>query len=259
VDWSEVWRFRELLFFLAWRDIKVRYKQTILGGVWAILQPLLTIAVFSFVFGRLAGLEQKTGAVPYPIHVYTGVLLWTFFAGTVGRSGASLIGSAYLITKVYFPRLIVPLAAVGVGLVDLGVSSVLLLALMLCYGLGVSWQLALLPLFLLGTVLAATGVGTLLASLTVSYRDLGVVIPFALQLWMFLTPVVYPASLVPARWEWLLWVNPMAGLIEGFRASLLGLPVNAGPAGLSLAIGALLFLGGAAYCSAVERRFADII
>src|SRR5262249_42889275 len=171
INWAEIWRYRELLYFLTWRDVKIRYKQTVLGAAWAILQPFMTMIVFSLIFGRMAGLGTKTGGVPYPIYVYAGLLPWTFFANAIATSGNSLVGSANLITKVYFPRLIVPLAFVGAGLVDLGVSFLVLLGMMFFYRTPISGQLALIPLFLAGTILAATGVGTLLSALTVAYRD----------------------------------------------------------------------------------------
>jgi lipopolysaccharide transport system permease protein len=259
IRWAELWRYRELLYFLTWRDVKVRYKQTVLGAAWAILQPLLTMIVFSLIFGRLAGLGTKTGGIPYPIYVYAGLLPWTFFANAIGSSGNSLVGSANLVTRVYFPRLIIPLAAAGAGLVDLAVSFTVLLALMLYYGTALSWQLLLAPLFLVGVLLTATGVASVLSALTVAYRDFQYVIPFLVQLWFFVTPVIYPSSILPEPWRWLLALNPMAGLIDGFRAAFLARPLEWPHIGVSLAVSALLFLSGAAYFHTVERRFADII
>jgi lipopolysaccharide transport system permease protein len=259
IDWKEIWRYRELLYFLAWRDVKIRYKQTVLGGAWAILQPFLQMVVFSLFFGELAGLGQKTGGVPYPIFVYSGLLAWTFFANSVTSSSNSLVGSSYLITKVYFPRLIIPLAAVCVGLVDFFVSSVVLVGMMIYYGTPVSWQLLLVPGFLAGTVLAATGVGTFLSALTVTYRDFRYVVPFAIQIWMFVTPVMYPATIVPGRWRWLLSLNPMTGLIEGFRAAFLARPCDWSHFSISMMVGIVIFLFSAFYFRRVERRFADVI
>jgi lipopolysaccharide transport system permease protein len=259
IDWAEIWRYRELLYFLTWRDIKVRYKQTVLGAAWAVLQPLLTMVVFTIFFGRLAGLSSKTGGIPYPIYVYAGLLPWTFFANALSGSGSSLVGSSNLITKVYFPRLVIPLATVGAGLVDLAVSLVVLLVLMAFYGTALSWQLVLAPFFLAGIILAAAGVGSLLAALTVAYRDFRYVVPFMVQIWMFVTPVIYPLSIIPERWRWLLSLNPMAGLIEGFRSAFLARPLEWPHIGLSLAVSAFLFLIGAAYFRKVERSFADII
>ena len=259
LDLGELWRARELGYFFTWRDVKVRYKQTVLGAAWAILQPFMTMVVFSIFFGRLAGLNQKTEGIPYPIYVYAGLLPWTFFATAVASSGSSLVGSSNLLTKVYFPRLIIPLGAIGVGLVDLAVSFGVLLAMMGFYGTHVAWQLLWVPLFLAGTILAATGVGSMLSALTVSYRDFQYVVPFLVQLWMFVTPVIYPMSIVPMKWRWLFSLNPMAGLIDGFRAAFLARPLDWPHLALSLIVSVFLFLGGASYFRAVEQRFADVI
>lgn len=259
IDWAEIWRFRELLYFLTWRDVKIRYKQTALGGAWAILQPLANTLVFTLLFGRLAGLDQKTGGVPYAVYVYTAQLAWTFFANSINNSSNSLVGSANLISKVYFPRLIIPLAAVGAGLVDFAVSAVVLLGMMLYFHTGLSAQILLVPVFLIGTILCATGVGTLLSALTVAYRDFRYVVPFMVQLWFFATPVIYPNSMIPAPWRGLMFLNPMTGLVDGFRSAFLGLPIHWGNTSLSLAISVVCFLFGATYFRAVERRFADII
>jgi lipopolysaccharide transport system permease protein len=259
INWAEIWQYRELLYFLTWRDVKVRYKQTALGAAWAILQPVMQMLLFSVIFGRLAGLDQKTGGVPYPIYVYAALLPWTFFANAINSSGNSLVGNANLISKVYFPRLVVPLAGVCAGLVDFAVASVVLVALMLFYGVALPWQLALLPVFVLGAVLIATGVGILLSALTVAYRDFRYVVPFMIQVWLYATPVMYPPTIFPERWRWVLAVNPMTGIIEGFRAVFLGRPLDVAPTALSLAVGVLLFFAGTAYFRSVERRFADII
>ncbi|MDH7568798.1 MAG: ABC transporter permease [Armatimonadota bacterium] len=259
INWKELWRYRELLYFLTWRDVKVRYKQTALGAAWAILQPLASMLVFTLFFGKMAGLENKTGGIPYPIFAFSGMLPWTFFANSISNSGNSLVGSSNLITKVYFPRLVIPMASVGAGLVDLGVSFTVLIALMVYYHTALTWQLLLVPLFLLGTILAATGVGTLLSALTVAYRDFRYVVPFLVQMWMFVTPVIWPPSIVPDRWAWALALNPMAGIINGFRAAFLGTPFDWPRIALSLGVSVLFFLGGAAYFRRVERQFADII
>lgn len=259
VNWAEIWRFRELLYILTWRDVKIRYKQTVLGGAWAIIQPLANTLVFTLLFGRLAGLDQKTGGVPYAVYVYAAQMAWTLFSNSVASCSNSLVGSANLISKVYFPRLIIPLASVGVGLVDFAVSALVLLGMLVYFHTPVTPQLLLLPLFLIGTILVATGVGSLLSALTVAYRDFRYVVPFMLQLWFFITPVIYPNSMIPARWRAWLFLNPMTGLVEGFRAVFVGLPINWGPVGISLGISLLLFLAGASYFRAVERRFADII
>jgi homopolymeric O-antigen transport system permease protein len=258
-DGREIWSYRELLYFLIWRDIKVRYKQTILGAAWAVLQPTLSMIIFTIFFGRLAGLQNKTGGIPYSVYVFAGLLPWTFFSSSISAGGNSLIGSANLITKVYFPRLIIPLAAVAACLVDLLISLVVLLAMMVYYRIVPTWQFAWIPLFLFGTTLAAVGVGALFAALTAAYRDFRYVVPFLVQIWMFLTPVIYPSTIVPARWRWLFSLNPMSGLIDGFRGAFLGRPIDWPHAGLGFLIATILLLGGAAYFRTVERRLADII
>jgi len=257
IDLRELWEYRELLWILALRDIKVRYKQTVLGVLWAILQPLTAMAIFSVVFGRLARLPSD--GLPYPLFVFAALLPWTFFANAVTNSGNSLIGSANLVSKVYFPRLVIPLAAAGGVLLDFAVSSAILLLLMLFYGVGWSLNLLAAPLLVLALGFIALGVGTLLSALNVAYRDFRYVIPFLVQVWMFATPVVYPASLVPEDWRWLLYVNPMAGVVEGFRSAFLGLPFDIEGLGISFAIGAALFMAGVLHFNRVERRFADII
>jgi lipopolysaccharide transport system permease protein len=253
INLGEIWRYRELLYFLTWRDVKVRYKQTALGAAWAILQPVMTMVVFTIFFGRLAKLGDHTGGIPYPIYVYTGLLAWTFFANSITKCSNSLVSSANLITKVYFPRLIIPLSAIGAGLVDLAISMVVLMGLMVHYGTGISCQLALVPLFLCGAILAATGVGMLLSAFSVAYRDFFYVVPFMVQVWMYLTPMV------PGKWRWLLSLNPMCGLIDGFRAAFLGSALDWPRIGLSLAVSAFFFVLGAFYFRKVESRFADII
>ena len=255
----ELWHYRELLYFLTWRDVKIRYKQTALGAAWAILQPFMQMIVFSIFFGKLGGMDTRTGGIPYPIYVYAGLLPWTFFANAVSNSSNSLVSSANLISKVYFPRLVVPIASVGAALVDLGISFVIYLVLMLVYRVEVSWQILLVPLFVVGTIVASAGVGTLLSALTVAYRDFRYVVPFMLQLWMFVTPVIYPLSIVPERWRWVLAINPMTGLISGFRAALLSEAVDWTGVSISLAVCAVSFLAGVTYFRRVERRFADII
>lgn len=257
LDLKELWAYRELLWVLTTRDIKVRYKQTVLGFAWAIIQPVMLMIVFSIFFGRLAAMPSD--GLPYPIFVYAALLPWTFFANAVGTSGNSLVGSAQLVSKVYFPRLIIPLASVGAGLVDFAISACVLLILMAWYGVGWSLNLLAAPLLVAGVVFTALGVGTFLSALTVAYRDFRYVVPFMVQFWMFATPVVYPASLVPEAWRWLLYLNPMAGLIEGFRSAFLDRPFDLVALALSLAVALALFLVGVAYFEKVERRFADII
>jgi lipopolysaccharide transport system permease protein len=256
-DLREIWRYRELLWVLTERDIKVRYKQTALGLGWAIIQPVLLMVVFSVVFGQLA--KMPTDGRPYPIFVYAGLLPWTLFANGVSTAAGSLIGSSNLISKVYFPRLAIPMSSVGSCVVDFLIATVVLLAMMLIYGVGWSLNILVAPLLMGGVTLIALGVGVWLSALTVSYRDFRYVVPFLMQFWMFVTPVVYPASLAPVNWRWLLFLNPMAGLVEGFRSAFLGLPFDWPAIALSLGVAIGIFALALAYFERVERRFADII
>jgi lipopolysaccharide transport system permease protein len=259
IDLAELWRYRELLAFLIWRDVAVRYKQTILGVAWAVLQPLATMVVFSLFFRRLAG-GAATG-VPYPLFVFAGLLPWIFLANAVGTAGQSLIGNQNLVTKVYFPRLLIPAGAVGAGLVDLAISSGMLLVLMLYYGAAPGWGLPLAIPLVLGLVVAALGVGTLLAALTVAYRDFRHVVPFLVQLWMFATPAIYAQAedVVGPRWRALLPLNPAHGLIDNFRRAVLGDPLDGYSLAVSGAVAAALFLIGCLYFRRVESSFADVI
>jgi lipopolysaccharide transport system permease protein len=257
LDWRELWAYRELLWVLAARDVKVRYKQTALGAGWAILRPFTTMVIFSVVFGHLA--KMPSDGYPYPVFVYSGLLPWVFFAGSISASGQSLVGSSHLISKVYFPRLIIPLASAGAGLVDLLVSTGILLLMMPWYGIGWSWSLLAAPALLIAIVFAALGVGTLLSALTVQYRDFAHITPFLVQVWMYVTPVIFPVSLVPSQWRWLLYLNPMTGLVEGFRSAFLGKPFDMAGVAISIAIAIGVFILGVAYFEKVERRFADII
>ena len=257
LDLKELWAYRELLWVLTLRDVKVRYKQTVLGVAWAVIQPVMTMVVFTIFFGRLA--QMPSDGFPYPVFVYAALLPWTFFANAVGNAGNSLVGSANLVSKVYFPRLVIPLASVGAGLIDFAISAVILLLLMLVYGVGWSLNLLAAPFLALAVVFTALGVGTLLSALNVAYRDFRYVIPFLVQLWLFATPVVYPASLVPERWQWLFYLNPMAGLIEGFRSVFLGKAFDVPALAISMAVAVAVFLAGVFYFEKVERRFADII
>jgi lipopolysaccharide transport system permease protein len=261
VNLRELWRYREILYFLIWRDVKVRYKQTVLGVAWAILQPLLTMVVFTIFFGKLAGIDQRTGGLPYPVFVFAGLLPWTFFASSLTNGSQSIITSQNLITKVYFPRLLVPLSAIGAGLVDFLIAFGILLAMMLWYGVVPGPSVLLLPLIVGFILLAATAAGALLAALTVAYRDFRYVVPFLVQIWMFITPVIYPTTLVPGRWRWVLALNPMAGLIEAFRYCLLGeamdWPLDAFLISAAVTLGVLA--ASLAYFRRIERRFADIV
>ena len=257
LDVKELWAYRELLWVLALRDVKIRYKQTVLGCAWAIIQPIMGMVVFSIIFGHWAKMPSE--GYPYPIFVYAGLLPWNFFATALAGSGNSIISSSNLITKVYFPRLIVPMASLGTGLVDFAVSSCVMLALMLGYGIGWHPSLLAVPFLLLAVVFTALGIGTLLAALTVAYRDFRFVIPFLLQVWMYATPVVFSVDLVPRHWRWALYLNPMAGIIDGFRSAFLGKNFNWDVLGLSFCASIIVFIAGVAYFEKVERHFADVI
>jgi lipopolysaccharide transport system permease protein len=256
-DLRELWAYRELLIVLTMRDIKVRYKQTVLGVAWAILQPFTTMVVFTIFFGHLA--KMPSDGYPYPVFVYSALLPWTFFANAITNSSNSLVGSAHLISKVYFPRLIIPLSSVGAGLVDFVTASSILLAMMLFYGVGWSLNLLMAPVLLAEVMFIAVGVGTCLSALTVTYRDFRYVVPFMIQVWMFVTPIIYPSSLIPTQWRWLVFLNPMSGLIENFRAVFLGRAFDYIGLGISTGVAISLFIAGIAYFERVERRFADII
>jgi lipopolysaccharide transport system permease protein len=253
----ESWAYRELLYFLMWRDVKVRYKQTALGAAWAIIQPLFTMLIFTIFFGRLAGVPSDN--VPYPLFAYAGLLPWTFFANAVTNSGNSLVGSANLITKVYFPRMLIPAAAVGAGLVDLGISLLILVPLMIYYRIPVTTNLLMLPVLILMTTLLAVAVGMWLSGLNVKYRDIRFALPFLIQLWMFVSPVIYPTSFLPAKWRWLISLNPLTGIIEGYRSSLFGLPFNLKALGTSLAIILALLTYSLYAFRRMEKTFADIV
>lgn len=257
LNMKELWAYRELLWVLTVRDIKVRYKQTVLGAIWAVIQPVLAMVIFSLVFGRWA--KMPSDGVPYPIFVYAGLLPWTFFSNAISNSGNSLVSSANLVTKVYFPRLMIPISSIGSALLDFAVSTVILLIMMTVYGVGWSLNLLMAPLLVVAVVFTALGIGSLLSALNVTYRDFRYVIPFLVQIWMFATPVVYPSSLVPEKWRWALFLNPMAGLIEGFRAAFLGKPFDIGALLISLAMAVVFFIAGIAYFKKRERIFADII
>ena len=257
-----VWEYRELLFFLVWRDLKVRYKQTALGVAWIVLQPVVSMVIFSLLFGGL--LKVPSGGVPYPIFAYAALLPWNYFATSLNKSSTSLVGSANLITKVYFPRLIIPLSSVLSGLVDFAIAFLVLIGLMVYYGVAPTPAVVLLPAFLLLALLTALGFGLWLAALNVRYRDINHLIPFLVQIWMYLTPVIYGSTLIPERFRFLLALNPMTGVVEGFRWALLGHHLaDAQPPGLlfalSIAIAALVLAGGTVFFRNTERTFADII
>jgi lipopolysaccharide transport system permease protein len=255
----ELWSFRELIYFLIWRDIKIRYRQTALGIAWALLQPALTIILFTLVLGRWAGLGTRSHGIPYSLYVLAGLLPWAFFASALTNCSSSIVGSSHLITKVYFPRIFIPLSAMGSGLCDLVVSLPLLFALMAYHGRAPSSSFLLAFLFLLATVFTTAGLGAVLAALMVRYRDVKFIVPFVLQLWMFATPVVYPSSLIPERWQLVFALNPLAGLIDGFRSSVLSLPIQWRSAATSLVLSVIVLLAGLSYFSREERKFADVI
>jgi len=254
---GELWAYRELLYFLTWRDVKVRYKQAALGAAWAILQPMLTMLIFTLFFGRLA--KVPSDGIPYPIFAYAALLPWTFFANAVTNSGNSLVGSASLITKVYFPRLIVPAAAVGAGLVDLAIAFTVFVGLFVYYGFSLTWQVVLVPFLVALATILALGVGLWMSALNVKYRDIRYALPFLVQLWMFASPVIYPASLMPEKYRWVLLVNPMTGVIEGFRAALLGRPLPWTALGYSAVISVALLIWAAYFFRHMEREFADVV
>jgi lipopolysaccharide transport system permease protein len=254
----ELWAYRELLYFLIWRDVKVRYKQTVLGAAWAILQPVMTMLVFSLFFARLAGMPSD--GVPYPVFAFAALLPWQLFTHALTHSANSLVGSQNLITKVYFPRLVIPIAAVLAGLVDFGIAFCVLLALLWYYGIVPTMAVTVLPLLIVLAILTALAVGLWLSSLNVKYRDVRYTIPFLTQFWLFATPVAYPSSLVPEPWRALLGINPMAGVVEGFRWALLGQTDEPGPLlAVSVVAVAVLLVGGLVYFRQAESTFADLV
>lgn len=258
----DVWAYRELLFFLVWRDLKVRYRQTALGVLWVVLQPVLSMVVFSLLFGGL--LNVPSGGVPYPIFAYAALLPWNYFAASFNRSSASLVGSAHLITKVYFPRLVIPISGVLSGLVDFAVAFVVLIIMMVMYGIRPTPAVVLLPAFILLAMATALGFGLWLSALNVRYRDINYLIPYLVQVGMYLTPVIYGSALIPERFRFLLALNPMTGVVEGFRWALLGNHLaDAQPPGalfpVSIAIALLILISGAIFFRRTERTFADII
>lgn len=257
--WKDLWRYRELFYFLAWRDILVRYKQTVIGIVWALIRPFLTMVVFTIVFGQLAKLPSE--GAPYPILVFAAMLPWQFFANALSECSNSLISNANLISKVYFPRLIVPTSAVIVSFVDFMISGMILLALMAWYNFVPSWRILTLPLFILIAFAAAIGGGLWLSALNVKYRDFRYIVPFIVQFGLYISPVGFSSSIVPERWRLLYSLNPMVGVIDGFRWAILGGEAQLYWPGFTLSVGfvALLFVSGIWYFRKMERSFADVI
>ena len=254
---GELWAYRELLYFLVWRDVKVRYKQTVLGAAWAIIQPVFSMIIFSIFFGGLAKIPSDN--VPYPIFSFTALLPWQYFANSLSQSANSVVSSANLIRKIYFPRLVVPIASSLAGLVDFAIAFVVLLGLMVFYRIAPTMGVLFLPLLMLMAFATALGVGLWLAALNAKYRDIRHIVPFAVQFWMFATPIVYPSSLIPEQWRLLYGLNPMAGVIEGFRWALLGTAFPGPMMIVSAGISVLLLVSGIVYFRNMERSFADIL
>jgi len=253
----ELLAYRELLYFLAWRDIKVRYKQTALGVLWILVQPFAAMVIFTFVFHRFA--KIPSGDVPYPLFALCGILPWNYFSGSMNRATGSLVGSSHLITKVYFPRVVIPVSSVLTGWVDFGIASLLLAGLMVYYRVIPGVALVLAPLFLLMAMMVALGVGLWLSALNVQYRDVGYLMPFLSQAWMFLTPVIYPTQLIPESLRWVYGLNPMVAVVEGFRWAVLGTPLEMGSFWASLVAAFLILFSGLLFFQRMERGFADVI
>lgn len=250
----ELWAYRELLYFLTWRDVMVRYKQTAFGAMWAIIQPLLLMLLFTFFFNRLGGI--KSDGLPYPVFSFAGLLPWTFFANAVINSGNSLVGSTNLITKVYFPRLLIPVASVAAGLVDLSIATVLFFGLMFYYHMFFQLSMLMLPVLGLLTTLLAIGLGMWMSALNVKYRDVRHALPFLMQVWMFASPIIYP---VPDRWHWLLMLNPMTGIVQGFRSAISGRAFDWQALGISALVTVVVLVYSTFAFKRMEKSFADVI
>lgn len=257
VDLRDLWRYRDLFYILTMRDIKVRYKQTALGAAWAIIQPLFTMLIFTLFFGRLA--KVPSDGIPYPIFAYAALLPWTFFSNAVTNSGNSLVGNANLITKVYFPRMIIPISSVASGLLDFAIAFGLLIILMFYYSVSLSINILILPVLVILTSLLAIGVGMWMSALNVKYRDIRYALPFLIQLGMFATPIIYPSSLIPEKWRWLMAFNPLAGQIEAYRSAFFGTPFNWFALGISAIITLAILFYSAFMFKRMEKSFADII
>jgi lipopolysaccharide transport system permease protein len=257
LELGDLWKYRELLYFLTWRDVKVRYKQTLLGAAWAILQPILTMVIFSIIFGQLAHLPSE--GIPYPIFTFTALLPWQLFAFALTNSSNSLVGSQNLVSKVYFPRLVIPIASVLPGLVDFAISFVVLAGMMIFFHIPVTARVLVLPLFLLLALASALGVGLWLSALNVEYRDIRYVVPFLTLFWQYATPVAYSSTLIPEKWRLLYGLNPMTGVVEGFRWALLGNGEVGGMLWVSVLIILVILASGLAYFKRMEATFADVI
>ena len=257
LDLSDLWAYRELLYFLTWRDLKVRYKQAALGVGWVVMQPLASAVIFTVFLGKLA--RVPSGGLPYPLFVYSGLLLWLFFSSAVTQSGNSLVGSSHLITKVYFPRLLIPAAAVAARLVDFAIAFVLLFAMLAYYRVPVGWSVLALPVPVALAALLALAVGTWSSALNVKYRDVGVALPVLIQLWMFVSPIVYPSSLVPEAWRRLYALNPLVGIVDCFRSALFGLPFDRASLAVAAALTLVSLVCAAYVFRRMEKGFADVI
>jgi lipopolysaccharide transport system permease protein len=253
----EFWKYRELLYFLTWRDIKVRYKQTVLGVLWAILQPVLTMVVFTIFFGKLA--KMPSDGVPYPIFIFSGLLPWSLFSSILNNASSSLIGNERLISKVYFPRLIIPLSSIGTAMVDFIFAMMVMAGMMVYYRVDISLTVLLIPIFILFILSCGAGVGLILGALNVAYRDFKYVVPFMVQLWMFATPVVYPLSLIPEKYRMIYALNPMAGLLDSFRSLILNRPLSWDVFGISAGVSIIMLIFGLFYFRRIETQFADVI
>ncbi len=257
INLRDLWTYRELLYFLIWRDLKVRYKQTLLGVAWVVMQPLLTTIIFTVFLGMLA--RVPSDLIPYPLFIYAGLLPWTFFSNSVLNSSNSLVGNAHLITKVYFPRIIIPAAAIGARLVDFGIAFIVLAGLMLYYGVAVTWSILMLPVLVVLVTLFSLGFGLWVSALNVKYRDIGIALPVLIQLWTFVSPVVYPSSLVPIKWQWFYALNPLAGIIEGFRASLFNREFSWFALAISAIVTLVLLIYSVYAFQRTEKTFADLV
>jgi len=255
---NTLWPYRELLYFFVWRELKVRYRQTLLGALWIVLQPVVSMVVFSVLFGRLLGVPS--GDIPYPLFAYAALLPWNYFASSLNRSSTSLVSNAHLLTKVYFPRLLLPIAAVLSGLVDFGIAFLVFIGLVFYYGVTLQLTILLLPAFLLLAMLTALAFGLWLTALNVRFRDVNYIIPYLIQVWMYATPVIYGSTLIPERFRFLLALNPMTGVVEGFRWALLGQGSAPGPIlAVSAAIVLALLVSGLYFFRQMERSFADVV
>jgi lipopolysaccharide transport system permease protein len=258
LDLKSVWQYREMFYFLVWRDVIIRFKQTVIGGAWVILQPVITMVIFTLIFGNLAKIPSD--GIPYPVFAFTALLPWTYFSQALARSSGSVVGSSNLVTKVYFPRLLIPLAASVGPLVDLLFSFLVLLVLMVWFKIVPTWGILALPLFLVLAIMTAFAVGLWSSALNVRYRDVGAIIPFLIQVWMYASPVAYPVSVVPEKWKLLYSLNPMVSVIEGFRWALLGKGnLDFLMMAVNLAVVSALLLGGIVYFKSMEQTFADVI